>query len=92
MAVIEKKAKIMTSTGHLMNTTRHHHTIIVHDRQADEPRIDGDTWIEDLEKWGYKITEKKNKSHFEKGSFQEYKAHRRRRIPEKHKQTTSGMS
>ena len=52
MAVIEKKAKIMTSAGHLMNTTRHHHAIINHNVQAREPRIGGNVWIEYVERDG----------------------------------------
>ena len=61
MAVIEKKAKIMTSAGHLMNTTRHHHAIINHHMQVREPRIGGDAWTE--------VSEKARESHLEIEKF-----------------------
>ena len=43
----------MTSTAYFMNTKLHNHAIIIHNMQAQEPKLGDDTWTEGSERDGH---------------------------------------
>ena len=48
----------MTSTAYFMNTKLHNHAIIIHNMQAQEPKLGDDTWTEGSERDGHTRTPK----------------------------------
>ena len=66
--------------SHLKRTTRHNHTIMVHDVHAWESRSDG------CRRWGYKTSGYTKELHFVKERSYEHIAHM---VLEKHRHSTT---